>query len=442
VENINFFNKSIPVLYDVDCCILGGGTAGAPAAISALNHGAKTLVVEKFSALGGTQTMGMVSPMMAIGVKDYDLETNIIINEALIEEGNDIDDKHGNGGWFNGETLKYVLQKLILDRGGEILYLADLVDVIRENNSISYIVVNTMEGLAAIKSKTFIDASGDALLSRLSGVKVVKGDEMKGRNQSMTYRFEMGGIDVESFRKYVKDKGDTFSNLELPFFEAAMVFDRNFVLEQDFRKGIEKGELKPEDCAYFQCFTVPSKTGVMTFNCPEIPNSNNSTEAIKISRSIAVGREMIHRLVKFLVKNMIGFEKAYLSSEASMLGIRESYRIVGKYVLDAKDIAERRKFKDVVTKSAYPIDVHGVEGLDDTKPLKPGEYYEIPYRSLIVDEINNLIVAGRCISTSFLVQSSTRVQLTCRAVGEAAGKACAYSIKNNIPVNEIKYDKL
>ena len=122
-----------------------------------------------------------------------------------------------------------------------------------------------------------------------------------------------------------------------------------------------------------------------------------------------------------------------------MLGIRESWRIHGKYYMTAEDYFDARKFPDAICRSAYPIDIHD-ETLNLGKKLAKGEFYEIPYRSLITNEFSNLIVAGRCISANFSAQASVRIQPTCMSMGEAAGIAAAYGLKNNIAVNALDWD--
>jgi hypothetical protein len=441
MDKINYNNRDIPVIYEVDCCIVGGGTAGVAAAIAALDTNVETLVVEKSIYLGGSQTGGLVMPMMTVGVEQKEVYTNTVIQKKLQSEGITVDDGHGNEGWFNVEKLKFVLEQLILERNGKILYDADLIDVVKKENKITEIILNTIQGLVAIRSKTFIDATGNASLSKLSGVTIVSGHENTGKNQSVTLRFEMGGIDLAKFSKHMKDLGDTFSVLEMPFFEAAMVFDRGFVLEDLFRKGIASGDINHEDAKYFQVFSVPGKRDVLTFNCPEIPG-NCSTDAKAVSEAISKGREMIQRLSRFLISNMPGFEKAYVNQEAAMLGIRESNRIAGKYVLDVDDYNNRACFEDAIAKTAYYIDLHGLENKKNIVALKKGEYYEIPFRCLITHEVENLAAAGRCISTTFTMQSSIRVQLTCRALGQAAGIGAALSVLDKIPLNEVHGAKI
>lgn len=437
-KNIKYGNKSIKIIYDVETVIIGGGTAGILAAIAAARGGNDTLVVEKSIRLGGTQTNSLVSPMMPTYVENFSLNKEII--NRLEERGCKTSDGNGRTSWFNTEDLSYVLETMFVESRGKILYDSTLVDVIKEEDKIQYIIVTSCEGLVAIKGENFVDATGDAILSRMSGVKTNSGDE-EGNNQLMSFRFEMGGIDIEKLREYMISLKDTFCPLvkKGQFYEIAFIKGRRFVLEDLFIKGYERGELEEDNLRYFQAFTQPNKQGVMSFNCPHILGINKSTSAVNRSEAITKGRMLMNKLSKFLINNMPGFENAYISKEATALGIRESYRIEGQYILTEEDYNKRARFEDGIAKGDWYLDVHSVNERDEKedKPFEKGEYYEIPYRSLITNEISNLIVVGRCISTTFLMQSSVRIQPTLRDIGEVAGEACVYSIKNNIELNDI-----
>lgn len=189
---------------------------------------------------------------------------------------------------------------------------------------------------------------------------------------------------------------------------------------------MELGYLREEDLVYYQCFSIPDQPGCMTFNCPHISSMKKNTDAWARSRAVTEGRQMIFRLVSFLKACMPGFEHAYLIREASALGVRESYRIVGKYVLNEDDYIKRARFEDAVAKGDWYIDVHSAtKGLVHMEKYRRGEYYEIPYRCLINEQVDNLLTIGRCISTTFLAQASIRIQPTVIDMGDAAGKACA-----------------
>ncbi|MDZ5710682.1 FAD-dependent oxidoreductase [Jeotgalibacillus haloalkalitolerans] len=436
METIIYNGRDIPVLYDVDCVVVGGGTGGAAAAISALEETLSVLVIEKNISLGGTQTNSLVSPMMPTYVETQRINRMII--ERLHAENIRTSDGTTTCSWFNVESLSYVLEQLITERGGDILYDSRFIDCIKNDQQINYIIVSTCSGLVAIKGKTFIDSTADASLSQAAGIPVTSGDA-KGQNQQISFRFEMGGINIDQIREFVLSKGETFCKIDDPdFFEIAMVPGKGHVLEPLFRKGVENGDLLEEDMRYFQAFTQPGKPTVMSFNCPHVPGIYQTTDPILRSKAVTRGREMIQRLSKFLPAYLPGFEQSFLLREATQLGIRESWRITGKYVLTEHDYIKRARFDDGIARGDWYIDVHSVakEDIEHAK-LSKGEYYEIPYRSLVADEAENLIVVGRHISSTFLMQASLRIQPTVRDLGQVAGMACAYSVRMNTALNQM-----
>ena len=208
-----------------------------------------------------------------------------------------------------------------------------------------------------------------------------------------------------------------------------MVSGKGFKLEPLFRKGVEEGVLHEDDLVYYQCFSLPGEPGCMAFNCPHLPALRSNTSAFARSEALSDGRRRVRRLVTFLTRHMPGFEGAFLIREAGMLGVRESWRIRGSYVLDVDDYVRRARFDDAVARGTWYIDVHSAtKGLVHMEKYKPGEYYEIPYRCLTNLTVRNMLTVGRCISTSFLVQASVRIQQTAIDMGDSAGRACARAL--------------
>ena len=418
-----------------DTIIVGGGTAGSIAGIAAARGGNSVLIVEKSINLGGASVNALVNPMMESFVKHESIFYEI--EERLNKKGKTTRDGIMEYVYSSVEDKALVLEEMFLESGGEVLYDVCLSNCVVENNKIASISVIGVEGEIILKAKQFVDATGDALLSRMSGVDCSSGDD-QGNNQMSSLRFEMGGIDVDKYRDYCLSLNDEFSPLKQGFFfESAMVKNRNFKLEPKFREGIEKGLLKEEDLTYYQCFSVPNTKGVMTFNCPHLSNLKKNTSSFDRSKAISEARQMIQRLVKFLKECMPGFENAYLIRQASELGVRESYRIKGLYTLKEEDYIARRKWEDSVAKGDWYIDVHSAtKGLVHMEKYSKGEYYDIPYRCLVNEKVANLITVGRCISTTFLTQASIRIQPTVIDMGESAGKACALALKQGIELNQ------
>ena len=174
----------------------------------------------------------------------------------------------------------------------------------------------------------------------------------------------------------------------------------------------------------------------MAFNCPHLPDLKKNSSALARSQALREGRQRIRRLVKFLPAYMPVFEDAYLIRIAPMLGVRESWRIQGSYVLDVDDYVKRAKFDDAVANCTWYIDVHSAtKGLVHMEKYQKGEYYQIPYRCLTNKTISNMLTVGRCISTSFLVQASVRIQQTVIDMGDSAGRACARAQKQHVPLS-------
>ena len=442
----DFNTADIPVLCAADVCVCGGGPAGTAAAVTAAKNGAKVVLIERGVTLGGLQTGGLVYPAMPTKIRDSDTPYITALNKRMAMHGinvNFTDDPEAlNGGdarQYPPEMLSFIYDELCADYKVEILYETTLVGAKTANGKITTAIIHTVEGLCAVEAKIFIDATGDALLSRLAGVPSVRGSDKTGRNQKMSFRFEMGGVEeMKVYKFFVKKLKDGWCESKPPAFE----FAKTTHTEKFYFEGIQRGEVTKDDVAYIQAFTILGKPGTMSMNCPEVsPFLYSATSAIDRSKAIQQGRIMIRRLANFFVKNIPGFKNAYLSREASLLGVRESWRIRGKYYMTGDDYFNAQKFPDAVCRSAYPIDVHD-EDLSLSKHLQRGEFYEVPYRALITNEFSNLLVAGRCISTSFSAQAAIRIQPTCMSMGEAAGIAAAYGLQHGIAVNQIDWSML
>ena len=441
-SNVTYGKEELSVLYDVDVCVVGGGPSGTAAAISAARNGAKTLLVERGVALGGLAVLGCVYPFMDTHAPDSDTPYVAEVKERLRKHGIEPFDGVTQQTWHNPETLALIYDEMCAEAGVDILYQTVLVDTQKSGDKITAVIVQTIAGLYAIKAKTFIDATGDAFLARSAGVPHERGYEKTGKNQPLSFRFEMGGIDVERLYQHVAiELQEDWCKSKLPYFEIAEAMHRKqrYKLEELMAKGVETGEITQEEAEYMQAYTIIGKNGVMSMNCPEIPVRFSATDPVSYSKAVTFGRRMMHNIASYLIRHLPGFENAFISREAAMLGARESWRIRGKYYLVEDDYHNQSRFPDAVCRTAWFIDAHGEKV---SEKLPEGGFYEIPYRSLVTDGIKNLLVAGRCISASFILQASMRIQPTCMSIGEAAGIAAAWGLAQGIPANEIQWDKM
>lgn len=433
----------IPVLLRADVCVCGGGPAGTAAAVTAAKNGLKVVLVEQGIVLGGLQTQGLVYPAMPTRVLNTDTPYITDLNRRFYMHGFDVDfvndPQYKNGGdarQYQPELLAFLYDEMCADYKVNVLYNATLVGANVQGGRITDAIVHTVEGLGKIEANIFIDATGDAALSRFAGVPSVRGSDVTGRNQKMSLRFEMGGVEeMKLYKFFVKKLKDNWCESKPPEFE----FAKTTHTEKFYFAGIQRGEVTKDDVAYIQAFCILGKPGTLSMNCPEMsPYIYSSTNALDRSKAIQQGRIMIRRLANFFRKNIPGFKNAYISREASMLGVRESWRIRGKYYMTKDDYFNAQKFPDAVCRSAYPIDIHD-ESLQLMHALGKGEFYEVPFRALITNEISNLMVAGRCISADFPAQAAIRIQPTCMSMGEATGIAAAFALKNGINANAVDW---
>ena len=441
-RTVDYGGRAVPVIGAYDVAVVGGGSAGSACAIRCAQLGLSVVVIDRYAMLGGSATNATVCPMMPTHVAHRGVFAQI--ERELRASGEATHDGTTAMLWFAPERLGMVYERLLTGSGGEVLYDATLVDVLDAPGADSatrpaprrlrHLVVMTAQGLVGVEAGVMVDASGDAVLARLAGVPTRSGDEA-GANQVCSLRFTMGGIDVDAYRDYCLSLGDEFSPLKSGFFfESAMVAGRGFALEPLFRQGVAEGLLSEGDLRYYQAFSVPGKPGVMAFNCPHIPSLVSNTTARGRSAAIVEAHAAIDRLARFLRAKMPGFGSSFLVGVAPMLGVRESWRIDGVYRLTEQDYARQARFDDGLVRGDWFIDVHSQsKGLFHQKGYQPGDYYEIPYRCFIASQVSNLLVVGRCISTTFLMQASVRIIPTVIDMGDAAGCACALSAASGVP---------
>ena len=433
--------QNIPVIRSVDLLVVGGGTAGAVAAIAGAREKIRTLVVEQFGHLGGSQTGALVTPMMPNHIGQIPLNGGIDaeINTLLVAEGESGVWRDGNAGWFNPEMLKGTLERMAIGAGAELLYYSMVEDVVLDGSAVRGIVIANKAGRSAILAKRTIDCTGDADVAYRAGVPCESGHPSTGRNQPFSVRFHLGNVDLGRFGSFLKEfpRYDVLSEAKgshVPLIHTAMVWGKGWPLEPIFRKGVDDGVLQESDGDYFQVFSIAGRPGELSFNCPRIRDDVNGTDPFHLTGAQVKGRAIIERYLRFARSYLAGCEDAYVVLAAPMVGVRESRRIRGEYYLTVEDVLGARKFEDAICRNNYPLDIHRDPKEDKgmVQRLPEGEYHEIPYRCLIPLERDDLLVAGRCLSASFEAQSSVRIQSNCRAMGEAAAVACAESLRRNI----------
>lgn len=414
-----------------DVIVAGGGTAGCAAAYTAGRLGLKTLLIEKNIHLGGTITSGLVIPVMKSG----DNQINTEFYNALIAElqamGGQVTYQN-NPGWFNPELTKIALDRLMQNAGVEVLLGTEVQDVLLDNKLIKGVVIKQkklsehIDKLQDILSVTIgtryvIDATGNCEIGKICNCEFLKNSEL----QPTSLRFIMSGININEFASWLKDFDTdrdvtTIENIDgITHLSTAYTWDtgKKWALAPLFEEAIAKGVLKDTDRNYFQIFTIAGMPDSIAFNCPRI------VEKASYSTILRLARESILRLSNFCNIYLPGFKNAYISNIADMLGVRVSRRIKGKYIYTIDDLKSGKKFEHPVVISNYPVDVHSNER--DKSTLQVVQDYQLPVESLMSADINNLFVAGRCLSADFMAQGALRVQASCFAMGEGIAKYIA-----------------
>lgn len=416
---------------EYDVVVAGGGTAGCAAAYTAGKLGLKTLLIEKNIHLGGTITSGLVIPVMKSG----DNQINTEFYNALIAELQDIDGQvtyQNNPGWFNPELAKIALDRLMEKAGVDLLFGAELQDALLDNKVIKSIRIkqkilsehiDKLQDILSVNIGTryVIDATGNCEIGKICNCEFLENSE----TQPASLRFIMGGVDINRFADWLKnfDTDRDVTTVEniggVIHLSTAYTWDtdRKWALAPLFEYAVTKGILKDSDRNYFQLFTVAGMTDSIAFNCPRIVENKDYSATLRLAR------ESILRLSNFCKNYLPGFENAYISNIADMLGIRVSRRIKGKYVYTIEDLKSGKKFENPVVISNYPVDVHSKDKNKST--LHKVQDYQLPIESLMSADIKNLFVAGRCLSADFMAQGALRVQASCFSMGEGIAKYIA-----------------
>uniref|UniRef100_A0A7C5TJB0 CoB--CoM heterodisulfide reductase iron-sulfur subunit A n=1 Tax=Ignisphaera aggregans TaxID=334771 RepID=A0A7C5TJB0_9CREN len=387
-----------------DVVVVGGGTAGVAAAVAASRNGADTLLIERYGFLGGTMTAGLVNPFMTFHAGKEQIIHGIfqeIIDRLKRLGGYDEETKA-----FDVEAMKIVLDQMVMEAGVKLLLHTCVIGVVMQGNVIRGVEIHNKSGKSVVFGKVIVDATGDGDVAVMAGAPYEKGRKEDGLTQPMTLNFRMGGVDT----------GRMPSSQEI---------NRLFI------EAKKRGEISipRENVLWFPT----TRKGEIHFNTTRIIKVDG-TKAEDLTFAEIEARRQMMELVSFLKKNVPGFENAYLLMSATQIGVRETRRIIGEYVMTGEDILEARKFTDVIARGSYPIDIHSPTGEGTTIiGPPPGSSYDIPYRCLVPKNVENLLVAGRCISTTHEAQAAIRVIPIVVAIGQAAGTAAALSAKLNIP---------
>ena len=416
--------EEVEVSEEVDLLVVGGGAAGTAAAIAGARGGLRTVLVEEMPFLGGMTTGGCVGTFCGFFTRE--VEGNVVplvgglpleIAETLLGRGHAL----GPIPYKDTAVLPYVpwgvktlLEELArAEPGLRVILHAKLTHALVEQGDIQGVVVQTRAGRTALRARVYLDASGDAELSRLAGAETRLGDEI----QYPSMMFTMQNVDVQA----------AFASLaELP-----RILEAHFESDGLPRKS---GNLIPTG--------RPGEILVALSRLEFAGRPVDATDAEELTWAEMEGRSQAARLSEFLRREVAGFSEAFLADSAARLGIRETRRIVGEYALAEEDVLGARKFDDGIGRSAWPIERHVPGGETLWRFLERGSWYTIPYRCLLPRGADNLLVAGRCLSADAGAFGSVRVIGPCMLEGQAAAVAARLICDSDTPAANVDVDRL
>lgn len=433
-----------------DLIVVGGGVSGCTAAISAGRRGASVLVIEQNGYLGGSLTGCGVGPMMTFHAGEKQVICGIM--QELVAElvsrgyspGHVPDTKQYTSTItpFDAEGLKLILDEKLTEAGCTVLFHTFLGDVKAEDGKIKSLTICNKDGLQQISAKVYIDATGDGDVAAWAGAPMTKGRPEDGAAQPMTMKMKYCNVDTAVLKEYILSHPARFHRLALQFDLIRQAipmdmegFDEEFIAE----KQAGNLSIRRENVLMFGT----GRPGEYILNTTRIVD-HDATNAASLSEAEMIGRRQCAELDRFLRKYVPGFADALLEFTGPSVGVRGSRQLVGDYVLTAEDILKRKPFPDRIAHSSYPIDIHNPkgEGTASTFMSEPGTYYSIPYSVMTCEALSNLLVTGRCISTTFEAQAAIRTTPTVGALGEAAGVAAAMAAQQDGNVRTVSVPAL
>ncbi len=424
--------REIPVRHEVDVFVAGGGPAGVAAAVAAARQGASVFLAEGHSCFGGMGTAGLVPAFMTFGDGVSFLAAGI--GEEVLDKlhaaggaGPDYDPKGKTRGsvGIDAEVLKRVYDDMVSEAGVKFAFHTTLIDAETEGDRVAAAICAAKSGIVAVKAGIYVDCTGDGDLAAWAGAPFEKGDE-QGDLMPGTLCSLWAGVDWDAVR--ASGLGGGASQIEKAFADGVFTHaDRHLPGMWRVGESIGGGNIGH------------------TFGV-------DGTDERSLTEALVWGRKLVLEYERYYKQYLKGFEKMVLVATASLLGLRETRRAVGDYVLCLDDFKARAVFDDEIGRYSYPVDIHPPRpdkaAYDrfhsewTTLRHEKGESYGIPYRSLRPRKLANVLVAGRCISADRYMQSSIRTMPGCYITGQAAGVAAAMAAEKQTHTRGIDVGEL
>jgi len=313
---------------------------------------------------------------------------------------------------FDPEALKYVAQEMVLQAGVELKLHRFFLDSLVSEAKVETLIVASKSGLEAFRPQTVIDTTGDADVAARSGAPYEQGRRQDGLLQPVSLFFRVAHVDDAAVQAYMDAHPE----------------------DESFRSIVAEAMARGEFSHTKNWFTMfrTTRPGMWWANVSRV-HQVDATDAEQLTRAEIEGHRQVRYLVQFMRERLPGFERCTLVDTGTQIGVRETRRIVGAYVLTGEDVLAARRFADAVARVSFPIDIHDPQGGGGRfEGPREGPYYTIPYRCLVPQRVDNLLVAGRPISATHEAHGSLRVMPPCFATGQAAGTAAALALETEV----------
>ncbi len=425
-----------------DVAVVGGGVTGVAAGVAAARAGARTVVLEPRPFVGGNATTGLC--LHSFLTRDM-RQTVFGIAQEMVDRLIAVGAAVGHipyGGFVSavtpvdGDWFRIIAAEMLAEAGAQVIYGASVVEVERDGSTITGLVTAMKGGLRVVRAGSYVDTSGDADIAAFAGCPTRKGEQGTGKMQPVSMLMHFHNVDTKMIASTLGEVAPAMAKRPDHPEPIPVYFNGTFSRWNDV---IEREGIFPNrDHKVFFNTVWPTRVNVNTSAVFGV----DGTDPLAMSRAMQDLTRQCVRAGNFLKKHVPGFENSYFTPQV-VAGVRESRNIIGQYEITKEDVLEGRKFDDTVGQICFPVDIHHPDtGQAYFVDIGDDGAFDVPYRSLLPQGVDNLIVAGRCLSATHFAHGATRNMAPCLVTGQAAGTAAAMAAQRNAPLAHLSVGDL